>query len=101
MGKSYLVRDPNVLAGMKAIYAPVFDVGMDFSATRELPSGAARIVALPRTVRLQPAGAMNVFPATVVFGVSADITSPEGWAAVCRAKRQMARTRVSAFMGRT
>src|SRR5688572_10055498 len=41
----------------------------------ESPSGAVRIVAAPRTTMLQPAGAMNVLPATVVFGVSAAICS--------------------------
>ena len=33
-------------------------------------SGGVRIVAGPRTVRVQPAGAMKVLPATVVLGVS-------------------------------
>src|SRR5512139_2291621 len=42
------------------------------------PSGAVRIVALPRTTSFQPAGATNVLPATVVFGVSAAISSGVG-----------------------
>src|SRR5687767_7037493 len=37
----------------------------------ESPSGAPRMVALPRTTRVQPAGAMKVAPFTVVRGVSA------------------------------
>src|SRR5437016_9630519 len=41
------------------------------SAMCESPSGASRTVAAPRTMTLQPAGATNVFPQTVVLGVSA------------------------------
>src|SRR5215467_10334826 len=44
---------------------------MSISAIREPASGASRIVAGPRTVIAQPAGAMNVAPSTVVRGVSA------------------------------
>src|SRR5262249_9460758 len=45
------------------------------SAIWEPGSGALRMVAGPLTTTLQPSGAMNVFPATVVFGVSAVIRS--------------------------
>src|SRR5262245_7840890 len=38
---------------------------------RESPSGASTIVALPLTTTVHPAGATNVWPATVVLGVSA------------------------------
>src|SRR5688500_11279893 len=50
------------------------------SAMCESPSGAARMVAGPRTSTRQPAGAMNVLPATVVRRVSAASTSPAGCA---------------------
>jgi hypothetical protein len=35
-GKAYLVRDANVLSGMKAIYAPVFEIGWDFPIAEQL-----------------------------------------------------------------
>src|SRR5918992_373191 len=40
------------------------------SAMAELPSGASRMMAGPRTAILQPAGAMKRLPAVVVLGVS-------------------------------
>src|SRR5262245_25796454 len=48
------------------------------SAILEPGSGAVRMVAGPLTTRLQPSGAMNVLPATVVFGVSAASRSGTG-----------------------
>jgi hypothetical protein len=39
--------------------------------TNDPPSGASRIVPAPRTRIVHSTGAMNVLPATVVFGVSA------------------------------
>src|SRR5262245_35532957 len=44
---------------------------MSTSAIHELPSGAPRIVASPRTANVHPAGAVNALPVVVVFGVSA------------------------------
>src|SRR5215216_1504358 len=41
------------------------------SAMRESPSGDARMVAGPRTEKVQSAGATKVAPPTVCFGVSA------------------------------
>src|SRR5262245_19471134 len=41
----------------------------------EPPCGGSRIVAGPFTLIPHPSGAMNVFPATVVFGVSAAMRS--------------------------
>src|SRR5215211_5912377 len=63
----------------------------------ESPSGAARMVAGPRTSTRQPAGAMNVLPATVVCGVSAASTSPAGCpGAVPEAAGDWRTTRVNA-----
>src|SRR5688572_31753653 len=44
---------------------------MSTSTRNDPPSGASRIVAGPRTVTVQPAGATKVLPSTVVRGVSA------------------------------
>src|SRR5918995_6249102 len=53
------------------------------NAMCELPSGGSRIVAGPRTSIRHPAGAMNLFPSTVVRGVSAARTSLALAAGVC------------------
>jgi hypothetical protein len=49
----------------------------------ESPSGGSRIVAAPRTEIAHPAGAMNVLPSAVVFGVSAVSRSAAGAGAGC------------------
>src|SRR5262245_17604157 len=48
---------------------------MSMRAMKDPPSGTSRMVAAPRTRSDQPAGAMNVLPATVVFGVSVAMRS--------------------------
>src|SRR5262245_9374134 len=69
----------------------------------EPPSGASRIVALPRTLIDQPAGATKVFPATVVFAASAVRCSgalANAPGAVTRRARARTRTWTWARMGR-
>src|SRR6185436_8664595 len=62
---------------MASASSPVFAsfAGTSMMAMNDPPSGASRMVAAPFTTSDQPAGATKVFPATVVFGVSAAFAS--------------------------
>src|SRR5678816_1330583 len=62
---------------MASASSPVFAsfTGTSMMAMNDPPSGASRMVAGPFTTSDQPAGATKVFPATVVFGVSAAMRS--------------------------
>src|ERR1051326_781242 len=70
--------------------------GTSTNAIQELPSGASRIVAGPCTRIDQSFGAMNVLPATVVFGVSAANRSLDCGAGAACARRVEVRIRTKA-----
>src|SRR5688572_13618229 len=70
------------------------------SAMNEPPSGASRMVAGPLITRDHPAGAMNVFPATVVFGESA-VTRSGACAPTGRLAAPSTRARTRIWMSRS
>ena len=51
-GKSYIVRDSNVLSGMKPIYAPLFDMGIDFTFGEQLTLLSEQMTVLKEQLRI-------------------------------------------------
>ena len=51
-GKAYIARDPKVLESMKAIYLPIFDLGIDFTIGEQLPLMAQQLMLMKEQLNI-------------------------------------------------